>query len=87
MLHVFAEHLKETFAIKCHQLACMSDITWVFFNNSQLYYFFQADPFHTLFGIAGLSLLDYGSDIKEVNPVFCMPEYVIQKLKNKPEIL
>jgi geranylgeranyl transferase type-2 subunit beta len=65
----------------------MSDITWVFFNNSQLYYFFQADPFHTLFGIAGLSLLDYGSDIKEVNPVFCMPEYVIQKLKNKPEIL
>ena len=48
---------------------------------------FQVDPFHTLFGIAGLSLLDYSDDIKQVNPVFCMPEYVIQKLKHKPEIL
>ena len=48
---------------------------------------FQVDPFHTLFGIAGLSLLDYSDDIKKVNPVFCMPEYVIQKLKHKPEIL
>jgi geranylgeranyl transferase type-2 subunit beta len=48
---------------------------------------FQVDPFHTLFGIAGLSLLDYSNDIKQVNPVFCMPEYVIQKLKHKPEIL
>ncbi|XP_076320926.1 geranylgeranyl transferase type-2 subunit beta isoform X2 [Tachypleus tridentatus] len=37
------------------------------------------DPFHTLFGLAGLSLLG-DQTLKEVNPVFCMPEYVIQRL-------
>lgn len=44
------------------------------------------DPFHTLFGVAGLSLLGY-EDIKPVNPVFCMPEYVIRKLNIQPQIL
>jgi len=34
------------------------------------------DPFHTLFGIAGLSLMGH-QDIKPVNPVFCMPQYVL----------
>lgn len=37
------------------------------------------DPFHTLFGIAGLSLLGE-SKIKEVNPVFCMSENVIKRV-------
>jgi len=39
---------------------------------------FQVDPFHTLFGLAGLSLLG-DKEIKPVNPVFCMPEDVIRK--------
>ena len=41
------------------------------------------DPFHTLFGIAGISLLSSitkeDPQLKKVNPVFCMPEYVIER--------
>lgn len=41
------------------------------------------DPFHTLFGVAGVSLLSAITkddvQLKKVNPVFCMPEYVIQR--------
>lgn len=37
------------------------------------------DPFHTLFGLAGLSLLGDKS-VLPVNPVYCMPEDVIRKL-------
>nr|ADD24324.1 Geranylgeranyl transferase type-2 subunit beta [Lepeophtheirus salmonis] len=38
------------------------------------------DPFHTLFGMAGLSLMGVNRNIiKEVNPVFCMPQSVIDK--------
>ncbi|XP_039263372.2 geranylgeranyl transferase type-2 subunit beta-like [Styela clava] len=37
------------------------------------------DPFHTLFGITGLSLLG-DSRLKKVNPVFCMPQYVIDRV-------
>jgi len=34
-----------------------------------------ADPFHTLFGVAGLSLLGEEVDrVRRVNPVFCMPQ-------------
>ncbi|KAK2152379.1 hypothetical protein LSH36_330g05008 [Paralvinella palmiformis] len=44
------------------------------------------DPFHTLFGVAGLSLLGY-EDIKTVNPVYCMPEYIIRRLDVQPQIL
>ena len=44
------------------------------------------DPFHTLFGICGLSLMGC-EDLKQVNPVFCMPQYVIDRLKIKPQIL
>jgi len=44
------------------------------------------DPFHTLFGLAGLSLLGESS-LKAVNPVFCMPQYVIDRLKISPQIL
>ena len=41
------------------------------------------DPFHALFGIAGLSLLSSitkeDTMLKKVNPVFCMPEYILQR--------
>ncbi len=46
----------------------------------------QVDPFHTLFGIAGLSLLG-NRDIKPVNPVFCMPEEVLDRIGLKPKLL
>jgi geranylgeranyl transferase type-2 subunit beta len=36
------------------------------------------DPFHTLFGIAALSLLGDQS-LKEINPIFCMPEEIIRR--------
>uniref|UniRef100_A0A0B7B5S7 Geranylgeranyl transferase type-2 subunit beta n=1 Tax=Arion vulgaris TaxID=1028688 RepID=A0A0B7B5S7_9EUPU len=39
----------------------------------------MVDPFHTLFGLAGLSLMGDVS-IKPVNPVFCMPEDIVRKL-------
>jgi len=45
------------------------------------------DPFHTLFGLAGLSLLGQSDLLKDVNPVFCMPESVISKLKATPKLL
>lgn len=44
------------------------------------------DIFHTLFGIGALSLLGNKS-LKEINPTFCMPQYVIDRLKVKPQIL
>jgi geranylgeranyl transferase type-2 subunit beta len=47
------------------------------------------DPFHTLFGIAGLSLLNIYDEniIKKVNPVLCMPEYIIQRTGIKMQLL
>ncbi|CAF0704860.1 unnamed protein product [Brachionus calyciflorus] len=46
------------------------------------------DPFHTLFAFAGLSLIKAFPDaLKEVNPVFCMPQYVIDRVKVKPQLL
>lgn len=44
------------------------------------------DPFHTLFGIAALSLLGH-DNIKKVNPTYCMPQYIIDKLQLKPQYL
>ncbi|PZC86201.1 geranylgeranyl transferase type-2 subunit beta [Helicoverpa armigera] len=44
------------------------------------------DPFHTLFGLAGLSLLG-NTKIKPVNPVYCMPQETIDRLKLQPEIM
>lgn len=44
------------------------------------------DIFHTLFGVGALSLLGY-KNLKAINPVFCMPQYVIDRLKLKPQIL
>jgi geranylgeranyl transferase type-2 subunit beta len=37
------------------------------------------DPFHTLFGLAGLSLLG-NKQLKPVNPVLCMPQETIDRL-------
>lgn len=44
-----------------------------------------ADIFHTLFGVGALSLLGY-ENLKKINPTFCMPEEVIEKIY-KPQIL
>ena len=38
----------------------------------------QVDPFHTLFGLAGLSLLG-NKELKPVNPALCMPEEVLER--------
>lgn len=46
----------------------------------------QVDPFHTLFGVAGLSLLG-DEQIKDVNPVLCMPEDVLERLGLQPDLL
>lgn len=41
----------------------------------------MVDPFHTLFGLAGLSLLGFDNvNIAEVDPVFCMPASVTKRL-------
>ncbi|RNA16387.1 geranylgeranyl transferase type-2 subunit beta [Brachionus plicatilis] len=46
------------------------------------------DPFHTLFAFTGLSLIKaYPDMIKDVNPVFCMPQYVIDRAGLKPQLL
>ncbi|XP_060088021.1 geranylgeranyl transferase type-2 subunit beta isoform X2 [Heteronotia binoei] len=46
----------------------------------------MVDPFHTLFGIAGLSLLGE-EQIKPVNPVFCMPDEVLHRINVQPELV
>uniref|UniRef100_A0A8C5ZPW0 Geranylgeranyl transferase type-2 subunit beta n=1 Tax=Marmota marmota marmota TaxID=9994 RepID=A0A8C5ZPW0_MARMA len=46
----------------------------------------MVDLFHTLFGIAGLSLLGE-EQIKPVSPVFCMPEEVLQRVNVQPELV
>lgn len=45
-----------------------------------------ADPYHTLFGIAALSLLGK-SEIKKVNPTFCMPQNIMDSIGIKPQTL
>lgn len=35
--------------------------------------------FHTVFGVAGLSLMGYPG-LKDVDPLYCMPAEVIEKL-------
>ncbi|XP_057664892.1 geranylgeranyl transferase type-2 subunit beta [Diorhabda carinulata] len=44
------------------------------------------DPFHTIFGLAALSLLGHDS-VKQVNPTYCMPQEVIDRLQLKPQKL
>ncbi|XP_074654544.1 geranylgeranyl transferase type-2 subunit beta-like [Tubulanus polymorphus] len=63
-------------------LACQDDETGGFADRPGD----MVDPFHTLFGITGLSLLGY-SGIKAVNPVFCMPEDVINRQSIRLQIL
>ncbi|KAG7210282.1 hypothetical protein KM043_011826 [Ampulex compressa] len=46
-----------------------------------------ADPFHTLFGLAALSLLDADFPLKRINPTYCMPEYIIDRLDLKPSLV
>ncbi|MED6267967.1 hypothetical protein CHARACLAT_017491 [Characodon lateralis] len=46
----------------------------------------MVDPFHTLFGVAGLSLLG-DEQVKPVNPVLCMPEDVLQRIGLQPDLL
>ncbi|XP_015491219.1 geranylgeranyl transferase type-2 subunit beta [Parus major] len=46
----------------------------------------MVDPFHTLYGIAGLSLLRE-EQIKAVNPVFCMPEDILRRINVQPELV
>ena len=43
-----------------------------------MYFLEQVDPFHTLFGLAGLSLLG-NKLLKPVNPVFCLPQDVLDR--------
>ncbi|KAJ2359155.1 Rab geranylgeranyltransferase [Coemansia sp. RSA 2618] len=38
------------------------------------------DVYHTCFGIAGLALVGFGG-LKEVDPVYCMPRQVVERLK------
>ncbi|XP_014249939.1 geranylgeranyl transferase type-2 subunit beta isoform X2 [Cimex lectularius] len=44
------------------------------------------DPFHTLFGVAALSLLEEPG-LAPINPTFCMPQSVIDELQLSPERL
>lgn len=63
-------------------LACQDDETGGFADRPGD----MVDPFHTLFGIAGLSLLG-DETIKAVNPVFCLPESVIQRTAIRLDLL
>ncbi|KAF5103069.1 hypothetical protein D0Z00_000047 [Geotrichum galactomycetum] len=41
----------------------------------------EADVFHTIFGIAGLSLLGY-EDLELIDPTYCLPAKMIPRIKN-----
>lgn len=41
----------------------------------------EADVFHTLFGICGLSLLNY-ENLEGIDPTYCLPARFIPKIKN-----
>nr|KAG5689021.1 hypothetical protein BaRGS_030672 [Batillaria attramentaria] len=61
--------------LKAFMLACQDDETGGFADRPGD----MVDPFHTLFGLAGLSLLGDPA-VQPVNPVYCMPEDVIRRL-------
>ncbi|OQR77424.1 geranylgeranyl transferase type-2 subunit beta-like [Tropilaelaps mercedesae] len=46
----------------------------------------EVDPFHTLFGLAGLALLGENR-LRKLNPVFCMCQEVVDRLGLKPQLL
>ncbi|RMC08846.1 hypothetical protein DUI87_15098 [Hirundo rustica rustica] len=68
--------------LRCFILACQDEETGGFADRPGD----MVDPFHTLFGIAGLSLLGE-EQIKAVNPVFCMPEDVLRRINVQPELM
>ena len=37
------------------------------------------DPFHTLFGLAGISMMTNHSTLKKINPCLCMCEDVLKR--------
>lgn len=45
------------------------------------------DIFHTLFGLGALSLLGCYENLKKINPTFCMPQYIIDRLGIQPQII
>lgn len=50
----------------------------------------MSDPFHTLFGLAGLAMLRAREDcagLRDINPVYCMPQSVIDRMGLKPQML
>ncbi|KAK0168901.1 hypothetical protein PV327_002659 [Microctonus hyperodae] len=47
----------------------------------------MVDPFHTLFGLAAISLLEADSVLKPINPTYCMPENIIDRLGVTPSRL
>ncbi|NXS45878.1 PGTB2 transferase, partial [Balaeniceps rex] len=68
--------------LRCFILACQDEEAGGFADRPGD----MVDPFHTLFGIAGLSLLGE-EQIKAVNPVFCMPEDVLRRINVQPELV
>ncbi|KAM7162391.1 geranylgeranyl transferase type-2 subunit beta isoform 2-T2 [Macrochelys suwanniensis] len=68
--------------LRCFILACQDEETGGFADRPGD----MVDPFHTLFGIAGLSLLG-DEQIKPVSPVFCMPEDILQRINVQPELV
>ncbi|XP_067950840.1 geranylgeranyl transferase type-2 subunit beta-like [Watersipora subatra] len=74
-------HWIDSDKLRQYILACQDDETGGFADRPGD----MVDPFHTLFGIAGLSLLG-DTSIAEVNPVYCMPEKVIRSLGVKYHI-
>jgi len=61
--------------LKSFMLACQDEETGGFADRPGD----MVDPFHTLFGLAGLSLLGDPA-VQPVNPVYCMPEAMIRRL-------
>lgn len=47
----------------------------------------MVDPFHTLFGLTAVSLLEADCSLKPINPTYCMPEYIIRRIGLKPSRL
>ncbi|KAB0399742.1 hypothetical protein E2I00_015492, partial [Balaenoptera physalus] len=67
-------------------LACQDEETGGFADRPGDMASIFVDPFHTLFGIAGLSLLGE-EQIKPVSPVFCMPEEILRRVNVQPELV
>jgi len=68
-------HWIDEAALKRFIYACQDDDTGGFSDHPGD----MPDPFHTVFGLAGLSLLGERR-LKEVNPVFCMPQDCLQSI-------